>query len=956
MSDLPVPRKPSLPGRIISRQTLKAEGSREEKARDPDELIARILAMVQAGKLNDDDAARLIAEVGLIFAAYRRADSPPAVPVVNVPSGGSSTSVGGDVGQGNNLGPGTTNNRDVAGRDVVTNNVNGGVFIANLDNLTLNGEAPAPAPTAESEGVSPAMSGAERAYLNRLLLTAGRVPLGQLDLQTGGASGGAPEVRLESIYVPLDTTALQPVQDGKPVQHIPIPLLAATIRYRHLVILGDPGSGKSTFLNYLTLCLAGARLHPKRGYLERLNVERGDGQKAANWKYGPLLPLRVELREMVGAIPEGTKKGAARLLWDHIAEQLKAHGLAEFTPHLAAMLTGGQCLVMFDGLDEVPDKAARKVIREAISDFAMTYARSRIVVTCRALSYTDPAWRLNSFPDVTIGPLSPASIEVFISSWYAALARLGFKDQDWNRARTEELRQAASDLTDLARNPLLLTVMAVVHTYKGHLPRERARLYDDCVNLLLWNWQRSKQIDGGRWEQGILDELETREERLMSGLCEVAYHAHRAEGSRPDAAHIPQSELLRILKAYLDDDWGKAQRFCDYVEKQAGLLIGRGDGQGGEPLYAFPHRGFQEFLAGRHLVVGRDFARRAADLAAEGDLWHEVLMLAVGHLIFNLDEITRPLDAVSLLCPAALPADPAGWRAVAWAGEILLLVGRSAAEGDKHVGQQVLPRVIQHLVALVEGGHLSPRERAQAADALGHLGDPRRGVCTPVPELVRLEGGEFQMGADSERHAIRIAPFYLARYPVTNAQFRRFARKDYNNSQFWTPQGEEWRKRTGQRRGLLHDAALGLDNRPVVGITWHEAQAFANWLAKKTGKPFRLPSEAEWEFAAAGTEGRRYPWGSRASDDVANTREAAIGQTCAVGIFPTDRTPEGVCDLGGNVWEWTASLSLDYPYLPDGSREKLDAPGARILRGGAYDSSRATLHCTQRRPVEPHAR
>jgi len=171
---------------------------------------------------------------------------------------------------------------------------------------------------------------------------------------------------------------------------------------------------------------------------------------------------------------------------------------------------------------------------------------------------------------------------------------------------------------------------------------------------------------------------------------------------------------------------------------------------------------------------------------------------------------------------------------------------------------------------------------------------------------------------------------------------------------------------------------LGLPNRPVVGVTWYEAVAYCNWLLeqlKVSGfklqvgrkpetlnlKPetllVRLPTEAEWEKAARGTDGRRWPWGNEWVEGRANTEEADIGETCAVGCFPAGASPWGVLDMAGNVWEWTVSKwgrtsvyrpDYGYPYDPTDGREDLTGPDLRVVRGGSWSLVQRLARCAFR--------
>ena len=802
----------------------------------------------------------------------------------------------------------------------------------------------------------------ERAYLNWLIEHSSRVPLGDLNVRMLDGSV-APDIKLDEVFVHLNVRRTQDALErgDAPDARVPVPVLDVINRTRVLVILGDPGSGKTTLLNFLTTCLAGARLNPHDSsyYLDRLSLPQTSRRPAVNWSHGALLPIRVTLRDFVRDLPKRTQRGTARLLKEHIQAQLVEHGFAELADEVHRALRKGQCLVMFDGLDEIADLKKRHIVRDAINDFTASYPDSRFIVTCRTLSYTDPDWRLDQHRrvvDVTLDRLSGEAIDEFISRWYEALVRRGVRSREAAEEEASDLREAISSLEGLPHNPMLLTVICVVHTYWGKLPRDRARLYNECINLLLWKWTQPRLTPENGWEAGIIDQLGAREDQLVSGLCELAYHMHSEQSRSRRDVDIPHSEVLTILGRHLNNDLQKAARFCDFIEQEAGLLIGKGQPPNGDRTYAFPHRGFQEFLAAVHIVNELDLIYCIADLVRQGDIWHEVLLLAIGHLVLNQHERGRPLAAINALIKRTHPTGPEGWRAVWWAAEMLTIYGRANAESHDHLGRELVPVLMEQLVALVEGGHLSPVERVKAGDALGILGDPRPGVCTREPEMVVIKGGRFRLGEGKEQHTVTLKPFAIARYPVTNAQFAEFWNSgEYERDEYWTSAGRVWRNQAWHLGGYLGDPCLGIPNRPVVGITWYEAIAYVNWLRAKTKKPYRLLTEAEWERAAAGLERRKYPFGNRASNDDVNTRESGVRQTSAVGIFPKDQTPEGVFDMGGNVWEWTSSLYRPYPYRANDGRENIGGAGARCVRGGAYDRDRSEMHCDWRREVDPRA-
>ncbi len=149
-------------------------------------------------------------------------------------------------------------------------------------------------------------------------------------------------------------------------------------------------------------------------------------------------------------------------------------------------------------------------------------------------------------------------------------------------------------------------------------------------------------------------------------------------------------------------------------------------------------------------------------------------------------------------------------------------------------------------------------------------------------------------------------------------------------------------------------------SQPVVGISWHEARAYCEWLSANTASRYDLPSEAEWEAAARGLERRRYPWGNEPAPNTANTAEAGIGAVIPVGLFTAGATPEGCMDMIGNVWEWTTSLHRPYPYQPVDGREDLQTPitgpDRRVTRGGSYPYTQQRIDSMARNDCHPNTR
>ncbi|UCC89430.1 MAG: SUMF1/EgtB/PvdO family nonheme iron enzyme [Anaerolineales bacterium] len=221
---------------------------------------------------------------------------------------------------------------------------------------------------------------------------------------------------------------------------------------------------------------------------------------------------------------------------------------------------------------------------------------------------------------------------------------------------------------------------------------------------------------------------------------------------------------------------------------------------------------------------------------------------------------------------------------------------------------------------------------------------PKRAPLPIQPELILIPAGEFLMGSQPERdqmayeaeypqHGVYLPDYRMAKTPITHAQYAAFVKASGHPAPYYWVDGK---------------LPEGKEDYPVAYVSWYDALAYCKWLSKKQGRTYRLPSEAEWEKAARGSEGRIYPWGDAWDPACCNSKESRLEETTPAHAFPEGASPYGILDMAGNVWEWTGSLYKPYPYDAKDGREDPQAFGKRVLRSGAYYSTARRVRCAYR--------
>ena len=771
-----------------------------------------------------------------------------------------------------------------------------------------------------------------------------------LDLRGMGVSDRVPlRLPLLDLYVPLKAREQLPAGEaakeflyvaGRPVYEEdkrirgalsePRSILDLLRRHGGLIVLGDPGGGKTTFLKFLALTLAVG--------------------KAETLAIGQRLPILVPVSAYASRLAK-EDLGLDAFIADHFRDIGLDLPIGDL---LREALAQGAALVLLDGLDEVKNLGARHHLVNRLHDFYARHgqAGNKFVITSRIVGYREAPLVADGLAECTLVDFTAEEIDAFVGKWTIALEQQASGDTGIARSDAERERQNLTTairrnpgVQHLAANPLLLTILALMKRQGVRLPERRVELYAKYVEVLLSTWNRARSLD--RPAARDVDPVAT-----LRLLAPLALWMHEASpGIGLVKLEALQAKLEQLYENRGDQDpKGSSRRFLEDVREYAGLLLERGPGE-----YGFIHLTFEEYLAAvgvaqlgqREVTPLVEYLEARVGQAA----WREVSILAVAYL-----GLLQQRDEAAGEVVEALADSTAGEP-----GAAAVLAGEAVADaGPGVVPAKSKDKLIASLVRVMQVASIAAALRREAGLVLGRLG----WSLPDLDEFVEVPAGEFLYGKPKEPRAIRKA-YRIGKYPVTNAQYGRFVQAGgYAGERYWSEEGWSWRtgfydsqapdwikdwlaQRPPERRTepfFWQDAERAAPLCPVVGVSWFEAEAYCNWLTRELrtsgalspDEVARLPTEVEWERAARDTDGREYPWEGEFQAAFANTAESELGGTTAVCTYPQGASPPGAWDMSGNVWEWTGSPA---------SQEETEQ---RIMRGGSWFDDHRLARCAYR--------
>ena len=599
-------------------------------------------------------------------------------------------------------------------------------------------------------------------------------------LQVG--KGKAHRFPIEELYITLTTAAERPAEKRGESRRskedlselvaereaASVPLQSA-LRSDRLVIVGDPGSGKTTFLHRICYALAQTLLEEEpQAAKERLGIDD---------KPFPIFVRIGELAEHIRlchedpARPGPVSANAPTWLPNFLAtrSQEMSWGLDE--DFFRKTIESGRAIILLDGLDEAPGRVERESIVRMFEHATAAYGPCRFVVTTRPRAYEGVAV-LDGFRRAEIEPLTPEAIDTFLQHWCEGLYQ-GGADAERHRGQLTEALRSRPEIRRMASNPVMLTALAVVHWNENRLPEQRAELYESVLRWLLRAHEQkpgkaSSEVCARRFRKLAL------EMQNHPGGRQVQVTKHWAAEAIEDTFAAPTHEE-RIERA---------ETFLDEEEIDSGVITSVGR------KVRFWHLTFQEYLAARAVAgLGEE---KQLELLFEGERlyqpeWREVLELFGGVLH---EQGRDKVDAFVKAVLARLGEEPTladRARCIGLLGAMVRDLSPLEYEPGDPAYRATLEAVMDIFDAEKSEG-VPFQDRLDAAEALGQAGDPR----LDEDDWVTIPAGTFRMGSkdgDDDKtpvHEVELDGFQIGRYPVTVQELARFVGEGgYQERRWW---------------------------------------------------------------------------------------------------------------------------------------------------------------------------
>jgi len=739
-------------------------------------------------------------------------------------------------------------------------------------------------------------------------------------------------------------------------------LLSTKKNNRHLII-GTLGNGKTSLLNHIVTQIAEYYLYGKE--TSSLIV------KAFKDKYVSYISLKEFIKDAESQLFKNFNLN--EWIINNIKRVCNASEQKEIDEHFFDVTANGILLIV-DGLDEI-NVEDRKDLLTILNSFSEN-PDNVVITTIRKEVLIEDSWinEISSYQQITLADFNHTQIENYICKWKKCVTNVKEVDAE----DVDKIIKKIFDnryLTELAANPLFLTLMMLISEEEGEFPKSRTRVYEEAIKLII-----------GRWNEESFESTEE-VQKIREALEQAAFNGMDNL--------IGQRKRTGDVSAFITDAFAKIfpnKKVAEYIKsvsEKTGIIV-----QTENSKYSFALQSFMEYLAGSYVAKKLDIASFIDDNKDRLIPWQEVI-------VFGITKISMERLGMAIAILYKLVKNDYQNRNKI-EPEIILIAGiivqELLNESDNSEIVAFNKRIKSWLRYYVCDKSIPYRLRFEIGNVLGRLGDDRDGVGLrkiggrnyPDIKWIRIPGGTSEFGSSeghiNKVHSEEVNEYLISMYPITNAQFGLFLARGYSRKEYWTNEGWAWvngqdqiyfksevsgryteeRKKQYEiwlrSRGLekrkepfwWQDSPWNIANRPVVGITWYEAVAYCNWLNAECRRlligvlddneivnaQICLPTLEEWEKAARGPKCLKYPWGNsldykriRGNFDICD-----LNETSAVGIFFEGKSGYGLYDVAGNVYEWisTGVVQIDTNKW-ERQPENLEGKYERLVKGGSWN-------------------